>query len=742
MTFFFNKDSYVTNRKNSRKVFRRAVLSTLIATLGTGNALPVAASDSNFPHVYIGSAAVPSDPSAPVSPIEQVARSLPAGINLSETDDPQVISSDDRPSFRVSLAEARSRVFNSNPELDAFSSALAAVAEGATIADAAFDGQIGMSIRAGKNDRQRADQVATLGLPSTDLQTDFIESEDGNLFSYTRRTRTGGQFLLGYGNEYRFLDPIGPQVLVNPAWEADINFRYSQQLFQGRRREVNEAPIRLVQLEYASLSHDLRALVNTYFRDVEVAYWTFAGQFKALQAAADATKRFEQLLNDERARLEEQETTTVDVAQVDERYQTIRLLELELRRAVKLASVELMRLMGDPQGSTVDIIPVDIPGNVQTIDFHQGMMQAGFRPELDAKRDLIRLARTELLVARDALRPNLSANFGYTMNGLENRLDDAIDTLLDGDYQDWFIGLEFQQPVGNRAAYAGVRRACRLVSSYQAELETVRRDVYAQVHAAAVDLDIAEQALAINEQRVLAAQQQVDGRRELYDNNKGTVDLLVRSEQALVDAQVESINAIFAYQQALSQWRFATGAIDQTAFGLEPSITGQAESIHLSPTNGEPTEAAEPVGEEIPPAPPIDAPNDNAIKAVDADRKANDNAQTSSPDFGSVFVPVVSNPHVPGFDYTSDSVASSNESFGLDGMIDNDEFGGPRPEVHVAPAPQSTSQRLASDQDDVTVNWQDVFIAQERHSADESRVVEDDGEGFPKVHVAPIKFDR
>ncbi|WP_442508186.1 TolC family protein [Novipirellula sp. SH528] len=781
----YKRTDTTTNATLTRRTtqWRRAMLGILIAATTGGNLTPVLAG-------------TPSTPFSTASRVHGVVRTTTfAGESDNPTADafahqPESVQAfaasaavgsktfeDSRPVVYLTLAEARARVIDSNPELDSLSNALSAIAEELTIEDAYFDGRVGVDIEGGKLDRQLSNSVATFGLPSRELQTDFLRSLNGNMLSYSKRTRTGGEFLLGYNGGYNFLSPVGPDVLVNPAWDSDLNFRFSQQLAQGRRRVINESPIQLARYAYMSLSSELRAEINTAFRDVEVAYWEYAGLYAEHQVAQESTARFKKLVDSERARLEQRESTIVDVAQADELYQTARLSELELRRTAEVAAVELLRLMGDYRGRTIRLVPADQPQINMSLHFDEGMVQSGFRPEVEAQRTLVRAAKLQILQARDLLRPDIRANFGYTQNGLEDRLDDSLDTAFDGNYQDWFVGFEFRQSVGQRAAYAKARQACRQLAAQQSLLDAIRRDIYAEVNAAAVDIELLHESLDIASARVASATAQSDGRQQLYDKNKATIDLLLRNDQTLVDAQRASLQATYRYQQALAEWRYATGTIDRAAMGLETSLDSSLQSFEMIPSVpdqkleiesdsqtspqmiDEPMEAIPVPKEDLPPpqkpAETLPAPSPNAgdQAAIQSEPYAPVVSQPYTPSWlnrGSANGPIESYPQVvvgkPPVNATSDQPSSTpmqqaasqpqlmlpNQVDGWDEMFSSGLSESAAPRTETAGLPEVFIADRSNLRSDAQAKVETLRATIDAQAA----------ELLPEVHVSPLKFHR
>ncbi len=775
--------------------WRRAMLGVLIAATSSGSMGPLIAGSPNFPfftasriHSVSETSAAQTSADSMIQPTtfasesEPNKASSPAPGSVLATAAPEGygVFDESRPIVYLTLAEARARVLDSNPELDSFSNALAAIAENVTIADADFDGRVGVDIQGGKLDRQLSNSIQTFGLPTNELQTDFLRAVDGNMLSYTQRTRSGGEFLLGYNNDYTYLTPAGPDVLVNPAWDADLNFRFSQQLAQGRRRVINESPIQLARLAYTSLSADLRARINTNFRDVEIAYWNYAGLHAEAEAAQASTARFKKLVDGEKARLDLREATLVDVAQADELYQNARLTALDLKRTADVAAIELQRLMGDYRGRSIQLVPVDTPQVDPTLDFNEGMIQSGFRPELESQRTLIRSAKLRILQARDLLRPDIRANFGYAQTGLESDLDDAWDTIGNGNYQDWFVGFEFRQSVGQRAAYAKARQACRLLAAEQSRLEALRRDVVAEVNAAAINIDLRHEALEISSQRVIAATAQIDGRSELFAQKKADIDLLLRSNQTLIDAQRTAIQATYGYQQALAQWRFSTGTIDRAALGMNTTLESSIDSFEMTPSStdqpGTPSTADEAATDEAtakkkqesakkqesvieaPPAPkskaksneskaqptPAPAPAPKAAEPAPAapapalDAPAVDDAAVDDaaayPWKG--FEPVVSTPYAPSWVEDSDLMGPIEAYPQV--IVGNAPGAANAVELPVTPM-QSTSTEIppiaVSDQER---SWSDVHSVPQPKSNSQAGV-DDNASSFPEVKIADLR---
>ncbi len=131
----------------------------------------------------------------------------------------------------------------------------------------------------------------------------------------------------------------------------------------------------------------------------------------------------------------------------------------------------LRSLMGVPINDGRLIRPVTDPAPVKVVfDWDEVQSEATTsRIEIQRQQMQIKLRELEVVAAKSFLRPQLDAIARYRWRGLGQDLldpsgnnppfNDAVQNLVDGNFQEWQLGLEFAAPIGFRQAHAAVRNA-------------------------------------------------------------------------------------------------------------------------------------------------------------------------------------------------------------------------------------------------------------------------------------------
>jgi len=189
----------------------------------------------------------------------------------------------------------------------------------------------------------------------------------------------------------------------------------------------------------------------------------------------------------------------------------------------------------------------------------------------DALSGRIELLTQELKLAADLTKidylenqtlPLFSIDYQYgALSNTFNNLGDSYRHVLDGDFNDWSVGLKFELPISNEANKARLARAVQQrsqrLTTKALQTLTIKREIYDAV-------DQVDQ----NWQRILAARQQVliagiNYEAELKQFNEGlrTMTEVLETLTRLGEAQIKEIRAISDYQVSLIDTAFATGTL-------------------------------------------------------------------------------------------------------------------------------------------------------------------------------------
>ncbi len=375
--------------------------------------------------------------------------------------------------------------------------------------------------------------------------------------------RTGGTVTLSAPLENR--QSLGK--FASDQYRSALRFSFSQPLLRNAGQQVNEASIRVAELDRDSVQLKTRLQAIRIVATVDKAYWELYEAWAALDVRKNQFEYASQNLEMVKRRVQEGLTAAVEVNRaqigVADRMEALIVAETNLRLAQRQLQF-LLNDLPDDQERQSPWVPTTVPSLVK-FEFDRAHL---IRDALDSR---IELLEQELKLSADLIQidylqnqtlPLFTLDYQYgALSGSGGRFGDIGQDLFDGRYRDWSVGLKFEMPVSNEARKAKLDRAIaqrmqRLTTKTLQSL-TVKREI----HDA---LDKVEQ----NWQRIIAARQQVlvagiNYEAELKQFNEGlrTMTEVLETLTRLGEAQLKEIRAISDYQVSLVDMAYATGTV-------------------------------------------------------------------------------------------------------------------------------------------------------------------------------------
>ena len=355
--------------------------------------------------------------------------------------------------------------------------------------------------------------------------------------------------------------------LASDQYRSALRFSFSQPLLRNAGRQVNEASIRIAALDQDSAQLRTRLQSIRIVTMVDKAYWDLYEAWAALDVRRNQYEYASQNLAMVKRRVQEGLTAAIEVNRAEigvaDRMEALIIAETNL----KLAQRQLQFLLNElpEQGSaSLPWVPSTTP-NLVKFEFDREKL---LKDALDSR---IELLDQELKLSADQLQidylqnqtlPMFTLDYQYgALSSSANRAGNIGQDLLNGQYNDWSVGLKFEMPVSNEARKAKLDKAIaqrmQRLTNKTLQALTVKREI----HDA---LDKVEQ----NWQRILAARQQVmiagyNYEAELKQFNEGlrTMTEVLETLTRLGEAQLKEIRAINDYQIGLIDLTFATGTV-------------------------------------------------------------------------------------------------------------------------------------------------------------------------------------
>jgi len=229
----------------------------------------------------------------------------------------------------------------------------------------------------------------------------------------------------------------------------------------------------------------------------------------------------------------------------------------------------LRRLMGLAANDGRLIRPVDEPLTTKIVYQWDEIQGQAVSRRAEVRRQQWELKRTELelIAARNLAKPQLDLIALYRPRGLGDvygtGTNGALNDLFSGDHQEYQLGIEYTNPVGNRQALAGVRHAAIKRQRAAAVLAEQQLNISHDLSDALSEADRAFESINNSRDRLIAARDSLNAQRVSYDAGRVVLDLLLRSQTTASEAEVYHARALRDYMVALKNVELQRGNLLQ-----------------------------------------------------------------------------------------------------------------------------------------------------------------------------------
>ena len=395
---------------------------------------------------------------------------------------------------------------------------------------------------------------------------------------YRRRNRNGGEFeiaqRIGYlDNNSRFLIPPDQA-------SARLELNYRQPLLQGRGQVINESLIVLADIDFQRAGDELIDSIQSHLTEVTVTYW------ELVRARSRYFQRRRLLVAAEKILAQLEGRIDVDSLnrQVYRARAAVANRRAEIARSwtsIKNAESRLRLLVNEPSlidATQLEFTPLELPSTVPLpVELSTAIATAiANRPDISqAIRDL-RSAHVRLGIADNDLLPRLDLLMGSYIAGLRGSSDaiKALSNQFSESRPGFNLGLEYEFPIGNRAAQSRLQRRQwelnKALQQFRAVVETGLNEVELSVREIATTY----QEMNGRYQSMLAAENETSfllDRWQTLPNIDDSVTLLLEdlldAQERLADEEQSFSKAQFDYAVAVVELKQAMG----TLFNLHSS---------------------------------------------------------------------------------------------------------------------------------------------------------------------------
>ena len=387
-----------------------------------------------------------------------------------------------------------------------------------------------------------------------------------------RRTATGG--------ELEISQQVGRQrnnsifLLPNPQSTTRLALNYTQPLLSGSGRPYNLSRIVLARIDRNIANDAVVEKLQEQLLQVTEAYWeiyrTRARFFQRQKLLEDAVKIAESLADRERVDALYRQTLRARAA-VARRRSEITRAATEIRNSES----QLRLLVNDPALKNISpgqLTPLDVPSRIEVpLSMSDSLTTAlAHRPDISKAIRSMRSTTVRLGVARNEILPRLDFLVNTYVAGLEGKgqVFKAWGDQLSEGRPGFTVGLQFEVPLGNRAANARYNRRrwelYRAVNQFQATVE----NALTEVELAVREVSTAYREMIAKYQSMITAQEETEYLTDRFKTLPGAnstatallVDLL-ESQERLADEETAFVDAQVKYSVSLIKLRRSMGTL-------------------------------------------------------------------------------------------------------------------------------------------------------------------------------------
>lgn len=424
---------------------------------------------------------------------------------------------------------------------------------------------------------EKQDRPSSSELQGTALQLRNVESGVRKLLS------AGTNVQVSYALNRTETDLVF--ATINPSYFNTFTVEFRQPFLRGFGLDFNRSQIEIYKLDRAMSVERLRRDVRELVFNVEQAYWQLLQARAGISIAGQLLADLVLIYKDMEKRLK-YDTFKAQLALPQSKIEQHEAEFIRLCNNVRNAEDVLKRLTNDPDlnlARDVELLPTDAL-SVEPIVLDQvGEVAAALlhRSELREAKLTIEQAEIAVGAAKNQALPKLDVMFRYIVDGLGPHPHGAFSQLSENDFHEYFIGLEFEVPIGNRAPEAALRRA----RFQQAQAIAAHRDaienVILEVQQAVRDVITSYDQIGPSYRSALAASNYVEVvKARLEEKTVYSLQLVLDAHEALAGTREQLLQALINYNIALSNLERQKGTLLRYN---NIAIKGADDESHLAP---------------------------------------------------------------------------------------------------------------------------------------------------------------
>ena len=403
-----------------------------------------------------------------------------------------------------------------------------------------------------------------------------------------RRTTAGGEVKLS--QQFGYQDNNSRFLLPNAQSTSRLELSFRQPLMSQSGVAYNQSQIVLARINASSSGDETLEELQRHLYGVAEAYW------KLYRARAEFFQRQKLLASAQKVlqTLEGRHGVDTIPRQILRARAAVARAESRMQRAVtdiRNAESQLRLLVNDPEmlnGGAVEFTPMESPSMApMPVGLRESLQEALVnRPDISHAIRQMRASGVRMGVSKSEMLPKLDFIVSSYVAGLENKAQfvDSFNNQFTQGRPGYTVGLEFEVPLGNRAAKAKVEQRQwelkRAINSFKATVETS----LTEVEISSREVDTAWRELLGKYQAMVAAQNEVSYLQDRFnvlpnveESSILLLEDLLDGYERLADEEAAFAQAQTTYALSIIQLRRSTGTMLRSRYDAPELENSESE---------------------------------------------------------------------------------------------------------------------------------------------------------------------
>jgi len=395
--------------------------------------------------------------------------------------------------------------------------------------------------------------------------------KNGELTPFLRqKVITGGSYELRFVNTRENASPTVSGVsrtIADPRFESSLALLFTQPLLRDFGIALNKAPIRRAEKSEA-IAHQrvVQTVLNVVFQ-VQERYWDMVFRLQNLEAQRESQKLAEDFLAENKIRVELGTLAPIELVQAETQ---VKLREEDVilaEAAVREAEDALKEVINLPEmlGSwNIRLNPSDQPtfepitALVVEDKLREALLQRPDVIEAQLSIESREIAREEALNQR---LPRLDLEARGSLSSFGNDAGEDLSDLSEINGYQWLFGLQFEYPLGNRAAQNNLsRRKLELRQALVAQ-RRLMLTIVREVRQAVRGIETASKRVEVTRAASKLARTQLEAEQEKFRLGLSTSFRVLEFQRELTDARSSETQALSDYNVELGRLDLRTGKL-------------------------------------------------------------------------------------------------------------------------------------------------------------------------------------